>query len=367
MNRLCIIVLILLTACKQVDNKFELSGNVIGNTDGIVVLIQVGQSRFDAETSPILDGKFHITGSIEYPEKFSLMTEKPNQKMFSPTAIFIAPNDKIEIELNTENIEKTVMKGSLVNDEFQRYFNAINRYGDDQLEQWYAEYEKAKKINDTLSIKELEIQESILYDEIIRIRTKRAYEYIKTNPKSFVSAYSLYEYRETFDAKQIDELLGLLDKSLHKSKYIYDIVNADRNQPGIKASDFTLKDLQNNEIVFSKFSKDRVILMDFWASWCAPCRKSNPILEKIYQRYKDKGFEILGISQDRDIQTLQKSIETDQISWTNLLDVKGINAVTQLYNCSSLPSNILIDRNGIVVARNIDLSDIENEIVKLLR
>ena len=367
MNKLCIIALILLTGCKQVDNKFELSGNVIGDTDGIVVLIQVGQSRFDAETSPILDGKFHITGSLEYPEKFSLMTEKPDQRMFSPITIFIAPNDNIEIELNTENIEKSVIKGSLVNDEFQRYFNAVDGYVDDQVNQWIAEYKKAEEINDTLRMNELEIQESVLYDEIKKIRAKRAYEYIKTNPKSFVSAYSLYEYRETLDAKQIDELLGLLDKSLHNSRYIYNIVNADRNQPGIKASDFTLKDLQNNEIVFSKFSKDKVILLDFWASWCSPCRKSIPTLEKIYQQYKDRGFEILGISQDRDMQTLQKTIETDQISWTNLLDVKGINAVTHLYNCSSLPSNILIDRHGIVVARNVNLSDIENEIVKLLR
>jgi thiol-disulfide isomerase/thioredoxin len=367
MNKLCIIILILLTSCKQDGNKFELSGNVIGNTDGIVVLIQEGQSRFDAETSPILDGKFHITGNLEYPEAFSLMIEKPDQRIFNPIHIFIAPNDKMEIELNAENIKKSVLKGSLVNDEFQRYFNAVDRYVDDQLDLCHAEYKKAKEINDTLRMNELEIQENVLYDEINKIRAKRAYEYIKTNPESFVSAYSLYEYREIFDTKQINELLNLLDRRLHNSKYIYDIIHADRNQPGIKASDFTLKDLQNNEIVFSKFSKDKVILMDFWASWCAPCRKSNPILEKIYQQYKDNGFEILGISQDRDMQTLQKAIEADQISWTNLIDIKGFNAVTHIYNCSSLPSNILIDRNGIVVARNVALSDIENEIVKLLR
>ena len=367
MNKLCIISLILLTGCKHVENKFELSGNIVGDTEGIVVLIQSGQFKFDAETSPILEGKFHITGSIEYPEVFSLMTEKPDQRMFSPITIFIAPNDKIEIELNTENIEKSVMKGSLVNDEFQRYLNAVDRYGDDQLDQWYVEYQKAREIDDTLRINELKIQNDVLYDEINKIRAKRAYEYIKTNPKSFVSAYSLYKYRETLDTKQVDELLSLLDKSLHNSKYIYNIINADRNQQGIKASDFTLKDLQGNEVVFSKFSKDKIILLEFGASWCGPCRKNNPIMEKIYQKYKNKGFEILGISQDRDLQTLQKSIETDQITWTNLLDVKGNKAVKDLYNTSSLPTYILIDRNGIVVVRNVSISDIENEIEKLLR
>ena len=366
MNKLCIIALILLMSCKQVDNKFELSGNVVGDTEGIVVLVQVGQSRFDADTSLILDGKFHIIGSLEYPEKFSLMTEKPNQRIFNPIPIFIAPNDKIEIEINTEDIEKSVMKGSLVNDEFQRYFNTVERYGYDQLVPLETEYKKAEEINDTLRMNELEIQGGVIYDELKRIRAQKAYEYIKTNPKSFISAYSLYNYKEELDVKQIDELLNLLDKSLSNSKYIYNIVNADRNQPGMKASDFTLKDLQNNDIVFSKFSKDKIILMDFWASWCGPCRTANPRLEEIYQRYKVKGFEILGISQDRNMQTLQKSIETDQITWTNLLDVKGNKVVTDLYNFSSLPANVLIDRNGIVVARNVDISDIENEIVKLL-
>ncbi|MEA4917302.1 TlpA disulfide reductase family protein [Proteiniphilum sp.] len=363
MQKLYIITLILLTGCKQVDNKFELSGTVIGDTDAIVVLIQAGQSRFDAETSPIIDGKFHITGSLEYPEEFSLMTEKSDQSIFNPLSIFIAPNDKIGIELNTKDIEKSIVKGSLVHDEFQQYLKIVDRYVEDLLDQLRDEYYTAEAINDTLKMREIEIQAA----ELKELKGQRAYKYIKNNPKSFVSAYSLYENKDLFDTKQVDELLSLLDKSLHNSKHIYDIVHADRNQPGKKASDFTLKDSQNNDITFSKFAKDKIVLMEFWASWCGPCRKANPKLEAIYQQYKGQGFEILGISQDRDIQVLQESIAKDQITWINLLDVKGINAVTRLYNYSSLPANILIDRNGIVVARNINIYNIENEIIKLLR
>ena len=368
MNKFCVTSLFLLsvTGCKHVDNKFELSGIIIGDTTGVVVLIQSGQSRFDADTSLIIGGKFHITGHREYPEVFSLMTEKSNQRMFSPIRIFISPGDKIEIELNTENTEKSVVKGSLINDEFQVYRNMVEEYGNDQIDLLEAAYNRAAEIKDTLKMKEIEVQENILYEELEKVRTQKAYEYIKANPKSFVSAYSLYDYRKTLNVEQIDELLSLLDKNLYKSKYIYNIVNADRNQPGTKAADFTLKDTQNKEIVFSKFSKDKVVLLDFWASWCGPCRAANPKLEKIYQQYKDEGFEILGISQDRDIQTLQKSIEIDQITWVNLLDIKGDKSVSNLYNRTSLPANILIDRNGIVIARNVGLSDLESEIVKLL-
>jgi thiol-disulfide isomerase/thioredoxin len=368
MKKLCIISLILLTitSFKHADDKFELSGKIIGDTTGIVVLTQIGQSRFDADTSLIVDGKFHISGYREYPEYFSLMTEKPNQRIFRPIRIFISPGDKIEIELNTENIEKSAMKGSLINDEFQKYLTIVERYGDDQLDILEAAYKKVAEINDTLRMKEIEIQRNFLYKELEKIRTQKAYEYIKTNPKSFVSAYSMYNYRQTFDIEQINELISLLDEKLFHSKYIFNIVHAERNQPGTKASDFTLKDTQDREIVFSKFSKGKVILLDFWASWCGPCRVANPELEKVYKQYKDKGFEILGISQDRDLQTLQKSIETDQITWINLLDEKGNKAVKELYNVSSLPANVLIDKNGTIIARNVGLSHL-NELEKLLK
>ena len=368
MKKLGIVPLVFLTvaSCKHADNKFELSGKITGDTTGIVVLIQSGQNRFDADTSHIIGGKFYITGNRELPEAFSLMTEKPNQRKFSPISIFISPGDKIEIELNTENTKKSVMKGSLLNDEFQRYLNDVQTYGNDYFDQLRAEYEKAIGIKDTLAINALEIQMNTFFEEIEKVRTQKAVEYIKSNPKSFIAAYSLDTYRENLDANQIDELLSILDKNLYKSKYIYNVMNADRNQPGIKASDFTLIDTQNKEVNFSAFSKDKVILMEFWASLCGPCRVANPELEKIYQQNREKGFEILGISQDRDKQTLQRSIEIDQITWINLLDLKGEKSVSYLYNCTLLPANILIDRNGMVSARNISLSDLENEILKLL-
>ena len=368
MNKLSlfIIVIVLFTGCKQTNNTFEISGNIIGDTTGIVVLIQVGQSRLDADTSLIVDGSFRIKGShLEYPEEFFLMTEKPNQRQFKSIRIFVSPNDTIEVDLNTENIDESVVRGSLINGEFQQYRNIVERYGEDRLDKLRTEYEAAAEKNDTLRMKEIEIQTEILYEELEKIRTQRAYEFIKANPKSFISAYSLYDFREKLSSEQIGELLGLLDKDLYHSKYIYNIINTDRNHQGTKASDFTLKDAYNKEVVFSRFSKDKVVLIDFWASWCAPCRIANPELEKIYQKYKDKGFEILGVSQDRDIQTLQESIVNDQITWTNLIDIRGNKSVSELYNISSLPANILIDRNGIVVARNVSLSDLE-ELEKLL-
>jgi thiol-disulfide isomerase/thioredoxin len=361
------IVAVIMTGCSPSDGTFELSGRIVGDTTGVVVLIQEGQSRFDALTSPITEGRFHIDGNpLKSPEVFSLIVEKPGQSIWTPFHIIISPGDRIKVDFNTDNPEESFVKGAGLNDEFLRYRSRAALYGEEELDRLKEERKKASAANDTVALNDIDVRGRALFSELNQAKADKAYEYIKANPKSFVAAYALYDSRERLSAEQIDELVGLLDESLHGSKYVYGVVNKDRNRPGKKADDFTLKDSRGNDFVFSEFSKGKVILLEFWASWCGPCRKANPGLEELYRKYKDCGFEIIGISQDRDMEILKQSMEKDGITFTNLLDVNGYDAVDKLYNTQRLPSNVLIDRNGMVVLRDVDLSGLENEIVKLL-
>ncbi len=215
-------------------------------------------------------------------------------------------------------------------------------------------------------MKEIDSRVEALFTEVDRDRVQKVYEYVKANPASFVSAYALYDNRNRLSTAQLEELTGVLDERLHVSKYVYGVVSGDRNQTGKRADDFTLKDTRGRDVVFSEFSKGKVVLLEFWASWCAPCRAANPKLEEIYRKYKERGFEILGISEDNDMEVLRQSIEKDGITFTNLLDVAGNDAVDYIYNLQKMPTNVLIDRNGMVVAREIKLAELENEILKLL-
>ena len=107
----------------------------------------------------------------------------------------------------------------------------------------------------------------------------------------------------------------------------------------------------------------QAVYVDFWASWCGPCRKSNPELISVYEEYKDQGFAILGVSLDQDRNNWIKAIEKDQLPWENVSDLKGSeNEASLIYNVNAIPDNVLIDENGIIVARTLRGEDLKKKL-----
>jgi peroxiredoxin len=352
-----------MSCSRTVNTKVEISGVVVGgDTTGTVVLIQSGQSRSDAATSDIINRKFHLTADLKSPEEFSLMTETPNQRISAPINIFIAPGDKIDIIFESSNVQESIVKGSKTNDEYQHYLKTIARYYNEPLGKLWAEYTVAEETNDTLRMRDIDKEIRVIQ----QAHLKKDIDYIKANPDSYISACLLYKNRKKLNSYELKSLLTVLDKKLYSSKYIDKLVRADRNQIGMKASDFTLLDVDSKSVQFSEISKGKLTLLEFWASWCPSCLGDNPRLERLYQQYKAQGFLIVGVSQDPSVDVLRKSIEKDGISWINLLDVNGNDAVTELYNIELLPANILIDAAGTVIAKDISIDELQEQCEKLL-
>lgn len=139
-------------------------------------------------------------------------------------------------------------------------------------------------------------------------------------------------------------------------------------QPNIADSrlDFALPDLKGDSIRLSSM-KGKVFLLDFWASWCVPCRFSNKQLVKLYSRYKDKGFEILGVSLDDNRNAWKKAVNKDKITWLQINDNGGWNALSAAkWNINAIPSSFLIDKDGNVVAFDPEKEELENKIKQLL-
>ena len=136
---------------------------------------------------------------------------------------------------------------------------------------------------------------------------------------------------------------------------------------GEDATELSLPD-QTGKMVSLSELKGKVILIDFWASWCGPCRQNNPHLIKLYNKFHDKGLEIYGISLDEEVSNWKKAVRHDKLSWVQVIDDKGWEAQSAAkYGVDMIPSSFLIDKQGVIRAINIEGSELENNIKELLK
>jgi peroxiredoxin len=184
----------------------------------------------------------------------------------------------------------------------------------------------------------------------------RQFEYASANPDSFFALLALSE-AAYWDMAKTGPIYRSLSKSLQQTDM--GIVLAQRlsaitaTAAGATAPLFTQNDVLGKPVSLASL-RGKVVLVDFWASWCTPCRGENPNLVKEYEMYKDKGFEILGVSLDSSKEYWLKAIETDGLPWVHVSDLKGWeNEAGRLYGVRSVPSNYLIDKTGKIIATNL--------------
>lgn len=196
------------------------------------------------------------------------------------------------------------------------------------------------------------------------------YLFIKNNPNSIVAAQTLSSYCNFWTKDTVSILYNSFSKKIKSTdngKKIFDFLSLNRNiKIGDKFVDFTQLDTANRKIKLSDF-KGKVVLLEFWGSWCGPCREENPSLLKIYNDYRAKGFEIFGVATETDKKQWIKAIKTDGLTWTNVTDLKGSsNKAALIYGVSGYPMNFLIDRNGIIIAKEIYGDDLRKMLLKTL-
>ena len=190
--------------------------------------------------------------------------------------------------------------------------------------------------------------------------------FIRNNPSSFLSLDRLFMMvTRSAELPMLCDTINLLFNNLNKNirnsssgnKFKLMLVNLEKSRIGSIAPDFKARDINNKEISVSEFRNKKYVLLDFWASWCKPCREDMPSLKRIYKAYREKDLEIIGISKDNDLSSWKRAIQMDSTQiWKHIsapLDIqeKDTSAITNKYFVYGIPVKILINKEGVIIGR----------------
>lgn len=306
--------------------------------------------------------KVEFTGELSSPEVLYIRLENSDKPIS-----FFAENSTIEILPDFDEPENTRVKGSNVHDEYTAYlglFNDLNA----QRDVVYKEYMDARKSGDEAKMEELVAKFNEFSEKEMTINKN----YVDENKGSWVSPYVIR--RSMYYSLSVDELKSVvagLENKVENSVYVKELNNhinvLERVAVGKKFTDFELPTPDGESLALSEIIGDNYILIDFWASWCGPCRRENPHVVAMYNEYKDKGFDIIGVSFDNSRENWLKAIDDDKLTWHHVSDLKGWgSAAGKLYGVNSIPHTVLLDPDGVIIAKNLRGDALKEKLDELL-
>ncbi len=375
-----ILLLLIITAysCNTQDplppNTYEVTVTAKGVVNGLrsyIKIINEKGKEFSVDTAIVMNETFKFTGKID----------KPTLRVLSVNSItgnipFVLEPGRIAIEITKDNITDSKVIGSKNNDIYNQYklnyLERVNAIADNNNVA-----AEARKNNDSKLLRELKEKNKSL----INSRNDYAFDFIAEQPNSDVSLLILES-----------QLIGRnqnIEKLKNSMVALEDVINKNEANKSIgnKLQTFiSIKDAQanleigkiapgfsapkpNGDMLALNDIKGKATIIDFWASWCKPCRRENPNVVKVYQKYHDKGLEIISVSLDRDGQKERwlKAIDDDNMNWHHVSNLKFWNEpVARLYNVSGIPATFILDEDGKIVAKKLRGDALERQIAQML-
>ncbi len=313
--------------------------------------------------APMVNGTAQIKGNVDdiYNAYLYLIENEDAEPSGRPFAQFYLENEKYDITLATE-------KGALINGggELQK----TNSYIKGEIEKIYDE-SGFTAILDQLkqdpTNKELRDSLRKLSDEISPKVETIEKDYLNENPTSIYALVQAASNRYYISLDSLKQLVTRFEgvKQMNSGHHFASLKEAlaerEALAPGAQAPDFTLDDPDGNPIKLSDFyASNKITMIDFWASWCGPCRAFNPTLTQIYEKYKDKGFGILGVSLDKEKENWIKAIEDDKLVWSHVSDLEYWDcAAAKLYSIKYIPQSYFVDSTGKILLASPEEDEIE--------
>ena len=348
-----------LSACQPKGNNFKVNVSLANGNDKTVYLQKY------VDNAPVI-----IDSAVIANETAVLSAENDNPQTLYALKIkgmcgsmpFFADNKDVAFVGDINNPQAVEIIASETQAELDAYNKELEGF-EDQIRDLYKVMQQAFSDNDSIMMDSLNTVGTALMEQQDSFRD----DYIKAHPNSFVTHYILDGVKQDYPLDQLKDLMAsFTTESIyrdHLNEYITKLERLEVGQPFI---DFTLMTKDATEVVLSEMiPQNKLTLVDFWASWCGPCRHENPVVKAAYEQFHELGFEVIGVSVDQDEAAWLKAVEDDQLPWTQVRDSE--NKASEDYMVYYIPSNFLFDQEGNMVAKGLRGEELTAKLAELLK
>ncbi|MDA9126151.1 AhpC/TSA family protein [Flavobacteriaceae bacterium] len=372
-----IISIVLLFSCKPSTSNSDVEYEVIVKADGVydglrayLLKTENGRNKTATDTAIVFNGAFRFKGNIKGAEMRTLTIDGVRGQ----TSFFIEPG-LINVKIYKDSIHTSKVEGTYNNSVFNDY---KNKYQEkiEAVEAIKTEFLNSKQ--DVEVLKKLQTTGDSLRSQLKNF----GYEFIETNNNSDFSLYILdgLTSQKGFDLELADSAFKTIETSIKTKNESNQLIsnrikqkiesspNKGKIKIGMQAPDFSAPNPEGKQVTLSDI-KGKVTIVDFWASWCKPCRIENPNLVKLYDKYHSKGLEIISVSLERGNQKgfWIEAIKKDQLRWYNVSNLKfWQDPIAQAYSVNSIPATFILDENGVLIAERLRGAELEAKIKNLL-
>lgn len=357
--------------CQLKNKTFTIEGKVADTKRAVnnIIYLKYKQNGEQFTDSAVLNnGNYHFKGSLQYPVKalIQLKVADSVEKYYRSTRLlkdyaheFYLDQGKL-LANSSEKLQQTIVKGSLAEADRQQLTAKLAPFYAHSAALYESEGRKVYESKDVQSIAKYTKKSYAIQDQIDSVERN----FMVSHLESGIALDMLQEYtRSALEPSEIEPMFQKMQPSLKASAegiaYAARIEKAKKTAIGAPAPDFILKDRNGKDQRLSSL-KGKLVLLDFWGSWCMPCRQTHPHLKQLYSEYKSKGLEILGVSNESgnletDYKKWTAALDEDKMDWINVLNTNSRSdknkGVLSDYAVNAFPTKVLIDQNGIIIKR----------------